>query len=188
VNVTDRFKLLRADSVFYVSIQSKAEMKTPVYVNLDSAGYPGKNYIKDIYAIRQSMSEMRSVIYPVREALLNMVQGDLPLLTRDTIGYLHDVKDHINHIIQMYESGRDTLSDLIELNSANINNRLNGSMNFLTIVTTLFIPLTLVAGIYGMNFHFMPELRWKLGYPFAGGIMLITACITYFIMKRKKIL
>ena len=149
---------------------------------------PRSNYIKDIYVIRQSMSEMRSVIYPVRESLLNIVQGDYPLLTPDTVGYLHDVKDHINHIIQMYESGRDTLSDLIELNSSNINNRLNGSMNLLTIITTLFIPLTLIAGIYGMNFRFMPELGWKLGYPFAGAIMLITAGIMYLIMKRKKLL
>jgi magnesium transporter len=149
---------------------------------------PRGNYIKDIYTIRQSMSEMRSVLYPVRESLLNMVQGDYPLLTPDTINYLHDVKDHINHIIQMYESCRDTLSDLIELNSANINNRLNGSMNLLTIITTLFIPLTLIAGIYGMNFRFMPELEWRLGYPFAGALMLITAGIMYFIMKRKKLL
>jgi magnesium transporter len=146
------------------------------------------NFIMDIYAIRQSMSEMRSVIYPVRESLLNMVQGDYPLLSADTVGYLHDVKDHINHIIQMYESGRDTLSDLIELNSSNINNRLNGSMNLLTIITTLFIPLTLIAGIYGMNFKYMPELSWKMGYPFAGAIMLITAGIMYLIMKRKKLL
>lgn len=149
---------------------------------------PRGNYIKNIYAIKQAMSEMRSVLYPVRESLLNMVQGDYPLLTPDTVNYLHDVKDHINHIIQMYESGRDTLSDLIELNSANINTRLNGSMNLLTIITTLFIPLTLIAGIYGMNFRFMPELEWKLGYPFALTIMLIIAGILYLIMKRKKLL
>ena len=80
---------------------------------------------------------------------------------------MQDVKDHINHIIHMYETGRDTLSDLIELNNSNINNRLNGSMKILTIITTLFIPLTLIAGIYGMNFKYIPEMRWKAGYPFA---------------------
>lgn len=149
---------------------------------------PRNNYIRDIYAIRQTMSEMRSVIYPVRESMLNLVQGDYPLLSPDTISYLHDVKDHINQIIQMYESGRDTLSDLIELNNANINNRLNGSMNFLTIITTLFIPLTFIVGIYGMNFRFMPELTWKWGYPFSGMLMVVTAVIMYTIMKRKKIL
>jgi magnesium transporter len=149
---------------------------------------PRLNYMRDIYHIKQSMSEMRGVIYPVRESLLNIVQGDFALLEPETVTYLHDVKDHINHIIHMYEICRDTLSDLIEMNNANINNRLNGSMNILAIITTIFIPLTLIAGIYGMNFRFMPELGWKAGYPFAGLIMLITAGIMYFIMKKKKIL
>jgi magnesium transporter len=149
---------------------------------------PVPNYIRDIYHIKQSMSEMRGVIYPVRESVLNVVQGDYALLKEDTLVYLRDVKDHINHIIHMFESGRDTLSDLIELNSSNINNRLNSSMNILTIITTLFIPLTLIAGIYGMNFRFMPELEWKAGYPFAGLLMLITAGIMVIIMKRKKLL
>lgn len=149
---------------------------------------PRPNYIRDIYHIKQFMSDLRGVVYPVRESILNVVQGDYALLQDDTLVYLHDVKDHINHIIHMFEAGRDTLSDLIELNSSNINNRLNGSMNILTIITTLFIPLTLIAGIYGMNFRFMPELHWKLGYPFAGGLMVITAIIMIMIMKRKKLL
>jgi len=101
---------------------------------------------------------------------------------------MQDVRDHINHIIHMYETGRDTLSDLIELNSSNISNRLNKSMNLLTIITTLFIPLTLIAGIYGMNFKFIPEISWKVGYPFALLLMLITAGIMLFIMKRNKLL
>jgi magnesium transporter len=185
------------DYLFYLLIDALIDsyylIIDEVYNRIDKMeerllGAPRGNYIKDIYALKQAMSEMRSVLYPVRESLLNMMQGDYPILTPDTVNYLHDVKDHINHIIQMYESGRDTLSDLIELNSANINNRLNGSMNLLTIITTLFIPLTLIAGIYGMNFRYMPELEWKLGYPFAGAIMLITAGIMYFIMKRKNLL
>jgi magnesium transporter len=109
-------------------------------------------------------------------------------LTDDTVSYFQDVKDHINHIIHMFESGRDTLSDLIELNSSNISNRLNGSMNVLTIITTIFIPLTLIAGIYGMNFKFMPELEWKWGYPLTGLLMLVTAGIMVVFMKRKKLL
>lgn len=149
---------------------------------------PRHNYIQDIYRIKQTISGIRGVVYPVREALLNLVQGDFDLVADDTLPYLQDVRDHINHIIHMFESGRDTLSDLIELNSSNINNRLNGSMNVLTVITTLFIPLTLIAGIYGMNFKYMPELEWKGGYPFAGLLMLATAGIMYFFMKRKKLL
>jgi magnesium transporter len=149
---------------------------------------PRHNYIQDIYRIKQTVSGIRGVVYPVREALLNLVQGDFDLVADDTLPYLQDVRDHVNHIIHMFESGRDTLSDLIDLNSSNINNRLNGSMNVLAVITTLFIPLTLIAGIYGMNFKFMPELQWKGGYPFAGMLMLATAGIMYFFMKRKKLL
>jgi len=149
---------------------------------------PGQDYIHDLYLIKRPMSDLRGVIYPVREALLNIVQGDYSLLEESTITYMKDVKDHINHIIHMYETGRDTLSDLIELNSSNISNRLNGSMNLLTIITTLFIPLTLIAGIYGMNFKHIPEIGWKIGYPFAILLMLITAGIMFYIMKRNKLL
>jgi len=151
-------------------------------------GSPRSNYIKEIYRIKQLMSRLRGVVYPVREALLNVVQGDFAVIEQDTIPYLHDVKDHINHIIHMYDTGRDTLSDLIELNNSNINNRLNGSMNILAIITTLFIPLTLITGIYGMNFKYMPELSWKAGYPFAGLVMVLTAITMIVIMKRKKLL
>jgi magnesium transporter len=147
-----------------------------------------KNCIQNIYRIKQPLNEMRGVILPIREAILNIVQGDYSLIDDATITYLQDVKDHINHIIHMYEIGRDTLSDLIELNSSNINNRLNGSMKILTIITTLFIPLTLIAGIYGMNFRNMPELNWKTGYPFAILLMLITAGFMFYIMKRNKLL
>jgi len=149
---------------------------------------PGKNYIQSIYKIKQTLTEMRGVIFPIREALLNIVQGDYSLIGDKTVSYLQDVKDHINHIIHMYETGRDTLSDLIEMNSSNINNRLNSSMKILTIITTLFIPLTLIAGIYGMNFRYIPELNWKLGYPMAIILMLITSAIMFAIMKRNKLL
>jgi magnesium transporter len=149
---------------------------------------PEIDYIQHIYKIKQPLNDMRGVIFPIREALMNIVQGDYSLIDDRTIPYLQDVKDHINHIIHMYETGRDTLSDLIVLNSSNISNRLNGSMNFLTIITTLFIPLTLIAGIYGMNFKFMPELDWRAGYPFAILLMIITAAVMFYIMKKKKLL
>jgi len=149
---------------------------------------PGRNYIQQIYQIKQTLSGMRGVVYPIREALLNIVQGDYSLIEDRTITSLQDVKDHINHIIHMYETGRDTLSDLIDMNSSNINNRLNSSMKILTIITTLFIPLTLIAGIYGMNFRFMPELSWKIGYPLSLLLMLLTAVIMLYIMKRNKLL
>jgi magnesium transporter len=146
------------------------------------------NYIQDIYAVRKSFSDLRGVFYPIREALLNILQGDFNRIEEDSMRYFMDVKDHINQIINMYESGRDTLSDLIELNSSNINNQLNRSMKILTIITTFFIPLSLIAGIYGMNFKFIPELGWKMGYPLVLFVMLLVSGLMFYLMKRNKLL
>jgi magnesium transporter len=192
-----RARQRKADYLFYLLIDTLVDSYYPVmheiYNRIDKMEElllekPSDNYIHNIYTLKQTTSNLREVIYPVRESLMDIVQGDSPLLEPGTVACFHDVRDHINHIIQMFESGRDTLSDLIELNNANISNKLNSSMNLLTIITTLFIPLTLIAGIYGMNFRFMPELQWRLGYPFAGLLMLVTAGIMLLIMKRKKLL
>ncbi len=167
VNGKSRARQKKSDYLFYLLIDTLIDsyygIVDEINNNIDKMEdklmeSPGQDKILEIYLLRKPVSELRGVIYPVREALLNIVQGDYSLLEDATIAYMQDVKDHINHIIHMYEKGQDTLSDLIELNSSNINNRLNRSMNLLTIMTTLFIPLTLIAGIYGMNFKFMPEL------------------------------
>ncbi len=149
---------------------------------------PETSYINHLYRIKQPMSDLRGVLYTLREALLNIIQGDYDLIEEETLPFLHDVKDHINNIVHMFEASRDTLSDLLEINNSNINNRLNGTMKILTVITTLFIPLTLISGIYGMNFKHMPELSWKVGYPLALLLMIITAGIMFYIMKRNKLL
>jgi magnesium transporter len=196
-NGKSRARQKKADYLYYLLTDTLVDAYYPLIEQINDSidkleerllDEPHENYIREIYSIKQTISGMRGVVYPVREALLNLVQGDFEQLTDDTVSYFQDVKDHINHIIHMFESGRDTLSDLIELNSSNISNRLNGSMNVLTIITTIFIPLTLIAGIYGMNFKFMPELEWKWGYPLTGLLMLVTAGIMVVFMKRKKLL
>jgi magnesium transporter len=190
-------RVKKTDYLFYLLIDTIVDTYYDVVNELDNKidkmevillERPDANYIKNLYRIKQPMSEIRGVIYPIREALLNMVQGDYPLIEDETLPYLHDVKDHLHNIVHMFDSSRDTLSDLLEINNSNINNRLNGTMKILTIMTTLFIPLTLISGIYGMNFKNMPELDWKLGYPMALGIMVITAIVMYFVMKRNKLL
>jgi magnesium transporter len=190
-------RMKKADYLFYLLIDTIVDTYYNIVNELDNKidkmevillEHPETNYIANLYRIKQPMSEIRGVIYPIREALLNMVQGDYPLIEDETLPFLHDVKDHLNNIVHMFDSSRDTLSDLLEINNSNINNRLNATMKILTIMTTLFIPLTLIAGIYGMNFKHMPELDWKFGYPMALGIMVITAIIMYFVMKRKKLL
>lgn len=196
VNGKSKARIKKADYLFYILTDTLIDTFYGVIneinneidkIEIQLLEKPELNYIQGIYKIKQPLNDMRGVIFPIREALMNIVQGDYSLIDDPTIPYFQDVKDHINHIIQMYDSGRDTLSDLMDLNSSNINNKLNRSMKILTIITTLFIPLSLIAGIYGMNFRNMPELEWVLGYPFALGIMVITAGIMLLIMRKNRL-
>jgi magnesium transporter len=197
INGKSKARSKQADYLFYLLtdtlIDTFYKVVNELNIEIDSLEQkllemPEDNCIHSVYQIKQTLIEMRGVIFPIREACLNIVQGDYSLISDATVACLQDVKDHINHIIHMYETGRDTLSDLIDLNSSNINNRLNRSMKMLTIITTFFIPLTLITGIYGMNFRYMPELSWKVGYPISIGLMLITSGIMVGIMKRNKLL
>jgi len=196
-NGNSKARLKNSDYLFYLMIDSVIDTYYEVVNEIDNKidkmeaillERPQSNYIGNLYRIKQPMSEMRGIIYPIREALTNMVQGDYHLIEDETIPYFHDVQDHVNNIVHMYDMSRETMSDLLEINNSNINNRLNGTVKILTIITTLFIPLTLISGIYGMNFRFMPELTWKWGYPMILGVMLITAGLMYLYMKRKKLL
>jgi magnesium transporter len=197
INGKSKARIKKADYLFYLLTDTLVDSfynivdeinneidKTEVVLMED----PEKNYIQSIYKIKQPLNDMRGVIFPIREALLNMVQGDFELIDESTIAYLQDVKDHINHVIHMYETGRDTVSDLMDLNNSNINNRLNRSMKINAIITTVFVPLSVIAGIYGMNFRHMPELEWRAGYPFALIMMGVTAGIMIYVMRRNKVL
>lgn len=187
----------KADYLFYLLIDCIVDTYYHVIDGIDKKidmmevvlfERPNTNYLVNLYRIKQPMINMRNIIYPLRESLLNVIQGDYPLIEDETIPFLQDVRDHINNIIQMYETSRDTLSDLLEINNTNISNRLNHTMKILTVMTTFFVPLTLVTGIYGMNFKFMPELSWKYGYPMVFGMMLVISAVMYWIMKKNKLL
>ncbi len=98
-----------------------------------------------------------------------MLQDDSPLIHESTNVYLRDLYDHCMQIGDTLESFRDTASGLVDLYMSSISHRMNEVMQVLTIMASLFIPLTFVAGIYGMNFELMPELKWRWGYPMVGG-------------------
>jgi magnesium transporter len=104
---------------------------------------------------------------------------------KSTQRYLRDAYDHTIHVIDAVESFRDMLSGLHDAYLSSLSNRMNEIMKVLTIIATLFIPLTFIAGIYGMNFEFMPELKWPWGYPLILGLMLLAAGGLLLFFKRK---
>ncbi|MEW6585721.1 MAG: magnesium/cobalt transporter CorA [Nitrospirota bacterium] len=135
---------------------------------------PERKVLAEIHRLKRQMIGLRKSIWPLREVLSSMTRRDSPLISEALHMYLRDVYDHTIRIIESIEAYRDILSGILDIYLSNISNRLNAVMKVLTIIATIFMPLTFIAGIYGMNFDYMPELNWRWGYPL---ILFIMASI-----------
>jgi len=148
--------------------------------------------VGQIHKLKRKLISVRKSLWPTRE-VISMLQRKLTNLIDDkTIRYLNDTSDHIVQLIDTVETYRDLLTSLLDIHMSTVSNRMNEIMKVLTMFATIFIPLTFIAGIYGMNFNpakspfNMPELNWYLGYPFALGIMLMVVIVMLIFFKRKK--
>jgi magnesium transporter len=135
-----------------------------------------------VYAMKSELGVVRRAVFPLREAVSRMLRGETPLVSRQVEPYLRDLADHVMQSLDMIESGRDRLTNVLEVYLAAATHRMNDVMKVLTVVSTIFIPLSWIAGVYGMNFDVMPELHWAFGYPLAVGSMLAVAAgmLLYF--------
>lgn len=139
-----------------------------------------------IQGIKKELIFLRKAVYPLREALGKVMKGETSFVQEDNIRYFTDVYDHTVHVMDTLETYKDLTSSLLDVHMNTMNNRMNEVMKLLTIITTIFIPLSFISGLYGMNFEFMPELRSKWGYPAVLAFMaLISAGMIYY-FKRKK--
>ena len=144
---------------------------------------------QELEAIRHSKREllfMRKSVWPLREVLSSLQRAETDLLRDSTVPYLRDVYDHTIQIIDTVETFRDMLSGLTDLYMSSVSNRMNEVMKVLTIIATIFIPLSFVAGLYGMNFDFMPELHWRYGYFAVLGLMLAIGIGMLLYFRRRK--
>jgi magnesium transporter len=139
----------------------------------------------ELYDMNRELLALRGWIRPLRELLGVLLRAETSLVRDKTQLFLRDCYDHALELIELIEINREIGASLIDLYRANLNMRLNETMKVLTIIATIFMPLTFIAGVYGMNFKHMPELAWKLGYPFSLGLMALIAVgmLVYF---RKK--
>jgi magnesium transporter len=128
-----------------------------------------------IHLIRRDLITLRRAVWPLREAIGALMRDSNPLICPETRVYLRDCYDHTVQIIDLAESYRDVGSGLMEVYLAAVSNRLNEVMKVLTVIATIFIPLTFIVGVYGMNFDHMPELRWRYGYAAIWAVMIIVA-------------
>jgi magnesium transporter len=147
---------------------------------------PTLETLQTIRTFKKEMIFLRKSIWPLREVVNSLERGESSLVDESTLIYLRDVYDHTIQIIDTVESYRDMLSGMLDVYLSSISNRMNEVMKVLTIFAAIFIPLTFVAGIYGMNFGFMPELGWRWGYFGILLVMAIVAAVMIVYFKRKR--
>ena len=147
---------------------------------------PSPDTVRSIHGLKREMILLRKALWPLREVIGALERRESPLISEPITIYLRDVYDHTIQAIDAVEAYRDILSGLLDVYLSSISNRLNEIMKFLTIIGTIFLPLTFIVGLYGMNFQNMPELHWRYGYQACLFVMLAIAVVMLFYFKRKK--
>jgi magnesium transporter len=152
----------------------------------DLVNNPDQMFVTKIQHLKREMIFLRKSVWPLREMISTIKREEMPFFVSSTMPFLNDLYDHTIQIIDTVETMRDMLSGLLDIYLSSISNKTNDVMRVLTIIATIFIPLTFLAGIYGMNFEFMPELKWHYAYPLFWGIILILFFGLLLYFRRKK--
>jgi magnesium transporter len=141
--------------------------------------------LQKVQRLKHDCLKLRRSILPLREILLNLMRGDHQLIQADTQVYLRDAYDHTMHVVESLEMSREMVADMLDLYLSTQSHRLNLQMRVLTVFSMIFMPLTLIAGIYGMNFENMPELHWHYGYFGVLGLMAAIALGLIWLFSRR---
>ncbi len=147
---------------------------------------PTTQTLKEIHSLKREMIFLRKAVWPLREAINSLVRGESALIQESTRIYLRDVYDHTIQVIDTIETFRDIVSGMLDIYLSSVSNRLNSVMRILTVIATIFMPLTFLAGVYGMNFKYMPELEWRWGYPATWAVMVAIGVLMLIYFKKKK--
>ncbi len=154
---------------------------------LAKSGTPeGGPVLGRILSLKRSLQALRRVSVHQRELLLRLSRGEFDTFPTELLPYLRDVHDHFVRVGDLAESYRDLVTSALDAFLSVQSNRMNDVMKTLTLISTVMLPLTFVAGLYGMNFEHMPELHWELGYPFALGLMALIALGAFFWFRHKR--
>lgn len=148
--------------------------------------HPTALILKEIQHLKRQISHLRKAIWPTREVMSKFIRIESPLVKESTKIYLQDVYDHVIQAIDAVESFRDIASGMLEIYISNINSKMNEIMKLLTLVATIFVPLTFITSFYGMNFKHMPELEWEWGYPFVILLMVLISFVMWRYFKKKR--
>ena len=169
---------------YFVILEKLGERIDTLEEGLMQAG--GRAAMDQVYGLKRELLFLHKAVWPLREVIATLQRRESPLISEATGPYLRDVYDHIIQVIDSIEIYRDILSEMLGAHLTAVSYRLNEIMKVLTIIATIFMPLTFLAGVYGMNFKHMPELEWKYGYLLAWIIMAGIGIAMGFYFKRKK--
>ena len=148
--------------------------------------HPTSEILQVIHHLKREMIFLRKAVWPLREVISGLGRGESSLVQESTKVYLRDIYDHTIQTIDTIETYRDMVSSMLDIYLSSVSNRLNAVMKVLTIIATIFMPLTFIVGIYGMNFKYMPELEWRWGYPAIWFVIVLIGISMLIYFKRKK--
>ncbi|HEY3374214.1 MAG TPA: magnesium/cobalt transporter CorA [Candidatus Aquicultor sp.] len=192
---TGRLRSMGADYLAYTLIDSVVDNYFAIMEMLgeevddledELVASPERQTLESIHNLKSTMIFLRRSVWPLREVIGTLERGESRLIQPSSRIYLRDVYDHTIQVIDTIETYRDMLSGMVDIYLSSVSNRLNEVMKVLTIVSTIFIPLTFIVGLYGMNFRYMPELSSRWGYPVVLLIMLLVALSMVMYFRRKK--
>ena len=192
---TGRLRTRGVDYLFYALIDVIVDN---YYVTIETTGdyidniedsifeYPSTDTLESIQLVKKDLLYIKKCVFPLREALNTLIKIDTDLIEQQQIRYLTDVYDHLMQVYENIESFRDLNAGLKDIYLSSLSNKMNQIMKLLTVISTIFIPLTFIVGLYGMNFTNMPEIEWKYGYLFVWIVMVTTTIfmLRWFIKKN----
>ncbi|MFI5248036.1 MAG: magnesium/cobalt transporter CorA [Nitrospirales bacterium] len=147
---------------------------------------PKPETLRQMHALKRQLLFLRRAVWPLREATNNLSRSECPLLQESTKVFFRDVYDHVVQIVDTIETLREMVSASLDIYLSSISYRLNAVMKVLTIITTIFMPLTFIVGVYGMNFEHMPELQWEWGYPAVWALMVLVGVGMLLLFRKKR--
>lgn len=147
---------------------------------------PSPQTLRAIQLLKREMILLRKAVWPLREVVGRLSRSDSPLIGKLSLVYFRDISDHTVQVIDTIETYRDMLSGMLDIYLSTISNRMNEVMKVLTVIATIFMPLTFLAGVYGMNFKYLPELEWRWGYFALWGVMIVIAGLMLIYFRKKK--
>lgn len=147
---------------------------------------PSNQTFHEIQSLKKELIFLRKALYPLREGLSKIVKGESEFIQEENLRYFADVYDHVAHLIDSLDTYKDLTSSLLDIHINAMNARLNEVIKVLTVISTIFMPLTFIVGVYGMNFNVMPELKWQWGYYGVWAVMLVIVIAMLLFFRRKK--